>query len=108
MEQQLFSIMDELMDSIAQTKVWEEKQRNDPAIQKANRELEQVLEEVIQYIPKSLFMQLEDNCSRFACAHAEAAILYGLQVADAIRISSSRSVKFSEYVVKRIERNEVA
>ena len=77
-------IIDELMNALTQSEMWSNIFGNDPAIMKACNRWNRALERVKELIPRDLYMELSDAESSEAAAIVDAAILFGIHVADAI------------------------
>ncbi|MBD5153612.1 MAG: hypothetical protein HDT15_11415 [Oscillibacter sp.] len=97
-------IMDELMQTIAQTDEWEDIQENDPDIKRADRELVEALREVSSLIPHELYSKLEEAVYSYSNAVEWAAMLYGIHVVTAIRDVSARPFDLSRYIMARTGR----
>lgn len=94
-------IMNEIMGAIIDTEEWRRIQYSDPMIQKTERELKSLLEQVGS---PELEIKLSDACSEFSSAIADAAILYGIQVANAIRIAVDDPSIMSRFYLERMEK----
>ena len=95
-------IMDDLMSAITQTEEWERIQLEDPQIREAEAKLELELKNVSHFVPFEVFAPLEDCVRNAAYVYADAAILYGIQVADAIHAVSSKPSLLSQHILDRI------
>lgn len=102
-ELKLMALMNELMGTITQTGEWEERQMTDSQIKEAKKELDLVLKNVSHLIPYEIYCALEDSTINVACAYADAAILYGMQVANAIHTAVSNPNALSQHILNRIE-----
>lgn len=101
-EFKLMALMDDLMGTITQTDEWKERQMTDPQIKDAEKELKLVLRNISHLIPFEIYCSLEDSTINVACAYAEAAILYGMQVANAIHTAVSNPNALSQHILNRI------
>ena len=107
MSEKNISIMDDLMQVIIQTEEWETIQATDPAIRKADKEITTLLCEAKSHVPKALYLKLEDAVYNYSNAVSDAAILYGIHVADAIRDVSARPQDLSRHVLGRDRKSVV-
>ena len=95
-------IMDELMGAITQTDEWQRIQMEDPQIKKAQAELDLALRNVSHFVPVEVFKPLDDSVANAVFSYVDAAILYGIQVADAIHTAASRPSDLSRHVMERL------
>lgn len=106
--QKKLKIMDDIMCAVTQTEEWDRIQTSDPAILEANKETRELLELIRPAISDDLLYRLDDAISGQFCAYVDAAILYGIQVADAIHAVSENPEALSYHVMERIGRLETA
>lgn len=97
-------LVDELMQSIGQTDVWQDELANNPMIQQSEKELSAVMEKIRQYAPKELADQLSDTVSENIVAYEWPAILYGMRVVYAIEDVSRRPSDLSRFLMQRTGR----
>lgn len=95
-------IMDELMGAITQTDEWIRIQMEDPQIKKAQAALDLAIRNVSHFVPEEVYKPLEDSATNAVSAYADAAILYGIQVADAIHTAASKPDALSQHILNRI------
>lgn len=95
-------IMDELMGAITQTDEWERIQLTDPQIKEAEAELDLAIKNISHFVPKEVYGSLEDCARNAAFAYINAAILYGIQVADAIHAVAAKPNALSQHIMDRI------
>ena len=96
-------IMDDIMNGITQTDVWERIQQEDPMILKAEARLEKALERVEGLIPRDLYAELSDAASGTLSAMGDAGILYGMHVVFAMQDVAARPADLSRHVLDRME-----
>ena len=101
-EFKLMALMDDLMGTITQTDEWEERQMTDPQIKDAEKELKLVLRNISHLIPYEIYCALEDCANHMASVYADAGILYGMQVANAIHTAVSNPNALSQHILNRI------
>ncbi len=93
------AIMDDIMDRVTQTEEWNRIQLEDPAIAKAEREAE----ELYNNLDRKGQDRAQSLLASLACAYSCVAILYGMRVAEAIRETVADPCAFSQYILKRLE-----
>lgn len=97
-------IMDDIMNGITQTDVWERIKQEDPMILKAEAQLEKALERVEGLIPRDLYAELSDAASGALSAMGDAGILYGMHVVFAMQDVAARPADLSRHVLDRMEK----
>lgn len=100
------NIMDKLMQSVTETKEWYDIQQEDPQIKQAQDKFYDALDEAGATLPGDLRLKLEDAFFDGTTAYSDAAILYGIHVADVIRAVTASPVELSAYALQRIEQME--
>ena len=101
-------LMDDIMSCLDQTSEWINLQRTDSQITKADKDLERCLDRLRTDDPEyaeSLYSAMWDVVD----AYADAAILYGLHVADVIRTVPAMPGALSQHILDRLaaDREEV-
>ena len=94
-------LMDEMMDSIAQSEEWNRIQLTDPMVQDATQQPEACIDRI--GLSEDDANELFAAASDYAYSTGLSAILYGIHVADAIRDVAARPVDLSRYIMKRVE-----
>lgn len=79
------ALADDILTGIVCSQVWDQRQRNDPEIVKNADQLERVMCTVSEYLPEEMLAALEDAITNCIGAHEQAAILFGIHTADALR-----------------------
>lgn len=79
------ALADDILTGIVCSQVWDRRQRNDPEIVKNSAQLERVMCTVSEYLPEEILAALEDAITNCIGAHEQAAILFGIHTADALR-----------------------
>ena len=100
-------LMDDLMQAIVQTEEWESIQENDPEIKRSDRQLVSTLQEVSGFIPREMYIKIEEAVYGYSNAVSNAAMLYGMRVLEAIRDVSARPCDLSRHVMERTGRAAV-
>lgn len=98
-------LVDELMQGIGQTDVWQDEIMNNPLIQQSEKELSAVMEKIRQYAPKELVDQLSEMVSENIMAYEWPTILYGMRVMYALIDVSGRPSDLSRFLMQRIGRD---
>lgn len=108
-KQKLYSIMDDAMQVLTQTDVWDDIERSDPYIQQARRQFDAAVAQAEKHCGKSLCCDIEEASATMMSAYCDAGILYGIQIALAIREAALNPCEFSQHVLDRIagKREEV-
>lgn len=94
--------MDEIMGAVGQTDEWLSIQISDPMILDATKNMSVLLEQLKQYAPDRPVDAVEDAAYSLVNAYTNAAILYGIHVADAIRDVAARPCDLSRHVMQRM------
>lgn len=100
-------LMDEIMGAITQTDEWCMIQDNDPRVVAADKALGERLAALRPNMSHDEYDSLESAVFGAQTALADAAILYGIHVADTIRDVSSRGPALSQYIMDRMEEKQV-
>ena len=108
-KQKLYSIMDDAMQVLTQASAWDDIEKNDPNIQQARRQFDAAVAQAEKHCGKSLCCDIEDASWIMMSAYCDAGILYGIQIALAIREAALNPCEFSQHVLDRIagKREEV-
>ena len=88
------------MQVLTQTSVWDDIERNDPNIQQARRQFDAAVAKAEKLCGKSL--DIEEASATMMSAYCYAGILYGIQIALAIREAALHPCEFSQHVLDRI------
>ena len=101
MDQKSLAMMDEIVGTISQSREWNDVQMTSPAVVAAASRMNEALERAREFLPEAIFDELD-------CAHCaalgtigEAAILYGIHVADVIRNVAANPTDLSRYMLAK-------
>ena len=79
------AIVADILTGIVCSQAWGREQLNNPEIVKNSAQLERVMCTVSEYLPEEMLAALEDAITNCIGAHEQAAILFGIHTADALR-----------------------
>lgn len=79
------AIVEDILTGIVCSQAWGREQLNAPEIVKNAAQLERVMCTVSEYLPEEMLAALEDAITNCIGAHEQAAILFGIHTADALR-----------------------
>ena len=79
------AIVEDILTGIVCSQAWGREQLNNPEIVKNAAQLERVMCTVSEYLPEEMLAALEDAITNCIGAHEQAAILFGIHTADALR-----------------------
>lgn len=79
------AIVADILTGIVCSQAWGREQLNDPEVVKNAAQLERVMCTVSEYLPEEMLAALEDTITNCIGAHEQAAILFGIHTADALR-----------------------
>ena len=79
------AIVADILTGIVCSQAWGREQLNNPEIVKNAAQLERVMCSVSEYLPEEMLAALEDAITNCIGAHEQAAILFGIHTADALR-----------------------
>ena len=79
------AIVEDILTGIVGSQAWGREQLNNPEIVKNAAQLERVMCTVSEYLPEEMLAALEDAITNCIGAHEQAAILFGIHTADALR-----------------------
>ena len=79
------AIVEDILTGIICSQAWVLEQLNDPGIAENAAQLEKVMCTVSEYLPEEMLAALEDAIANCIGAHEQAAILFGIHTADALR-----------------------
>ena len=79
------AIVADILTGIVCSQAWGREQLNNPEIVKNSAQLERVMCTVSEYPPEEMLAALEDAITNCIGAHEQAAILFGIHTADALR-----------------------
>lgn len=93
------ALMNEIMDGIVQTDEWTKLQIIDPGVQAAANQWRQAMESAKAHLPRAVYIELSDAHACEVGAIGDAAILYGIHVANTIRDIAARPSDLSKYIL---------
>ncbi len=79
------AIVEGILTEIICSKAWGCKQLSDPKIVENAAQLENVMHIVSEYVPEDVLADLEDAITNYTGAYEQAAILFGIHTAEALR-----------------------
>lgn len=79
------AIVEDILTGIICSQAWGREQLDDPGIAENAAHLERVMCTVSEYLPEEILAALEDAITNCIGAHEQAAILFGIHTADALR-----------------------
>ena len=79
------AIVADILTGIVCSQAWGREQLNNPEIVKNAAQLERVMCTVSEYLPEEMLAAREDAITNCIGAHEQAAILFGIHTADALR-----------------------
>ena len=79
------AIVEDILTGIVCSRAWGREQLNDPRIAENAARLEKALHIVSEYVPEAVLSELEDAITNYTGAYEQAAILFGIHTADALR-----------------------
>lgn len=98
------AMMDEFLDMLTQSAEWTRINEKDPWIQSAYAEKGVMMEKASLLMEKKDYLELESALVMYESAITNAAIMYGIHVADAIRTISASPELVSQMVVDRMNK----
>lgn len=101
-------IIHSIMDGILQTEKWEKILMEDPQIAAAESQLRAAMEAVSAQVPKAVRGELESAIVWTQNAFVDAAVLYGISVAQTIQTFASSPAGYTAYVLNCIRESEAA
>ena len=101
MDQKSLAVADEIMSTISQSEEWNDIQMTSPGVVAATSRMNGALERAREFLPKDIFAELELAQGAALGAIGEAAILYGIHVADVIRGVAANPIDWSRYTLER-------
>ena len=101
MDQLSLALMNQIMDVICTSDKWERIQATNPIIATAGDEWMAALAQVKPLLPRDLYTELEDAHTREVVVSVDAAILYGIHVADTIREATANPNDLSRYMLTK-------
>lgn len=101
-------IIRSVMDGILQTDKWEKILMEDPQIMAAESQLRAVMEAVSARVPKKVRGELESAIVWTQNAFVDAAVLYGINVAQTIQTFASSPSGYTAHVLNCIRESEAA
>ena len=79
------AIVEDILTGSVCSQAWGREQLTNPEIVKNAAQLERVMCTVSEYLPEEMLAALEDAITNCIGAHEQAAILFGIHTADALR-----------------------
>lgn len=79
------AIVEDILTGIVCSEVWSREQLNDTGIVENTAQLEKVMHTVSKYLPEAVMCELDDAITNYTGAYEQAAILFGIHTADALR-----------------------
>lgn len=101
-------IIHSVMDGILQTDKWERIISEDPQIAAAEGKLRAAMEAVAARVPKAVRGELESAIVWTQNAFVDAAVLYGINVAQTIQTFASSPAGYTAHVLNCIRESEAA
>ena len=98
----LFAIMDDAMSVLTQADAWDEIEKNDPFIKQAREQFDDSMAEAEKVCGKALSSEIDTAIGAIMPAYSDAGIMYGIQIALAVREAALNPCEFSQYVLDRI------
>ena len=100
---------DEIMNlnTIMDSKTWRSITESDPTIQKSEKKLNEVLDQIQQCFHPDVFEALEEALLENRSSFETAAVLYGMHVAFTMKDIASRPAELSTYVQERVEARQL-
>ena len=96
------ALMDDIMFAgITKADEWNDIQLHDPRIAAADARWKAAIEEAKAFLPRDLYFELDAAHVDVVTDTADAAILFGLHIADAIRDATSRPADLSRHILER-------
>ena len=86
------AIVEDILTGIVCSQAWGREQLNNPEIVKNAAQLERVMCTVSEYLPEEMLAALEDAITNYTGAYEQAAILFGIHTADALREVAASTV----------------
>ncbi len=100
-------IIKNVVDGIMQTKKWDKIAREDPQIAEAESKLNAIMEAVSAKVTKTVFDELENAVVFAENAYTDAAVLYGMHVAQLLQMTAANPSAYSAYVLSLMRGQEV-
>jgi len=79
------ALVGDIINGITCSDIWSQEQMKDPGIVRSMARLEKAMDAIKGYIPDALMRELDNAICDYTGAYESAGILFGIQVADAIR-----------------------
>lgn len=98
------AIMDDIMDRVTQTEVWNDIQMADPLIKDAETELTRQLDALDGLVPEKQIEDIRAAAWGLANATDYPAILYGMRVAQAIQDVTANPALLSQCILDRVKK----
>ena len=91
----------DIMEHITQTEVWEQIEKNNPMIDTSSRRLHALLDNLRGPISDEIVETISDDVFNYVTATAESAVLYGIQVANALNEIIANPAAYSQNVLQK-------
>lgn len=104
MDTTALGIVDKMMSEIGQADAWIQVELTDPRILAADENLKNAIKAT--GVSKTQFNVIEEAANASINAYIDAAILYGIQVAQAIQYAAQNPAKYGRYVLNRMNAKE--
>ncbi len=91
----------DIMEHIMQTEVWEQIEKNNPMIDTSSRRLHALLDNLRGPISDEIVETISDDVFNYVTATAESAVLYGIQVANALNEIIANPAAYSQNVLQK-------
>ena len=96
--QELYS---DIMEHIMQNEVWEQIEKNNPMIDTSSRRLHALLNNLRGQLSDEIVETIFNDIFNYVTATAESAVLYGIQVANALNEIIANPAAYSQNVLQK-------
>ena len=90
----------DIMEHIMQTEVWEQIEKNNPMIDTSSRRLHALLNNLRGQLSDEIVETIFNDIFNYVTATAESAVLYGIQVANALNEIIANPAAYSQNTLK--------
>lgn len=91
----------DIMEHIMQTEVWDEIEKSNPMIDASAKRLNALLDNLRGPISDEIVETISDDVFNYVTATAESAVLYGIQVANALNEIIANPAAYSQNVLQK-------
>ena len=91
----------DIMEHIMQTEVWEQIEKNNPMIDTSSRRLHALLNNLRGQLSDEIVETIFNDIFNYVTATAESAVLYGIQVANALNEIIANPAAYSQNVLQK-------